>query len=298
MSGVPRTHTACAAGDGSPRAPVSVVILTLNEEQNIAACLGSCAWCDDVHVLDSGSTDRTGAIAGELGAGVHVHPFESFGKQRNWAIDHIPLKHDWVFHLDADERFTPELVREIDGVLRGEPELSGFYVPSKLMFMGRWLRRAGGFPTYQMRLFHRARTRFIDYGHGQREEPGKAIGTLRQPYLHYSFSKGLADWIDKHNRYSTQEAREIVRILGERGGEGKGPGPFGSAVQRRRWLKERVYPRLPARWVLRFCWLYFVKLGFLDGRAGLRFCQLYAAYELFIGLKVRECEHRARGGTT
>src|SRR5690349_22231261 len=99
---------------GGPRGdpPVSVVVLTVNEEVNIADCLRSCAWSDDVHVVDSGSTDRTCGIAREMGATVHVHPFESFGLQRNWAIDHIRHKHDWVFHLDADERFTPELVAE------------------------------------------------------------------------------------------------------------------------------------------------------------------------------------------
>lgn len=298
MSRIPPTHTPCTPGDGSPSPPVSVVILTLNEEPNIRACLDSCAWCDDVHVLDSGSTDRTQHLARELGAAVHVNPFESFGKQRNWALDHIPLKHEWVFHLDADERFTPQLLREIDETLRAAPGLSGYYVPNKLMFMGRWLRRAGGYPTYQMRLFHKARMRFVDYGHGQREEPGRPIGTLHQPYIHYSFSKGLADWIDKHNRYSTLEAREIVRILCEPQSDAEPPRLLGSAVQRRRWLKQRLYPRLPARWLLRFCWLYILKLGFLDGRAGLRFCQLYAAYELLIGLKVIEVQHRAKGGTT
>lgn len=298
MIRAPRTQTPCVPGDGSPTPPVSIVILTLNEARNIGACLDSCAWSGDVHVLDSGSTDHTQDIALERGAGVHTHPFESFGKQRNWAIDHIPLKHDWVFHLDADERFTPELVREIDEALRSDPQFSGYYVPSKLMFMGKWLRRAAGYPTYQMRLFHKHRTRFIDYGHGQREEPGKPIGTLHKPYLHYSFSKGLSDWIEKHNRYSTQEASEISRILGASPESAEKPTPFGSPVQRRRWLKQRLYPRLPARWLLRFCWLYFLKLGFLDGKAGLQFCQLYAAYELFIGLKVRESAHHAEGGTT
>src|SRR5687767_15041601 len=97
--------------------PVSVIILTLNEEANIRDCLASCAWCDDVSVLDSGSTDRTRDVAKELGAAVYSNRFESFGRQRNWAIDNIPAKHDWIFHLDADERFTPRLEDEIQRVL-------------------------------------------------------------------------------------------------------------------------------------------------------------------------------------
>src|SRR5947208_4581180 len=189
--------------------PVSVVILTYNEEPNIADCLRSCAWSDDVHVVDSGSTDGTCEIARAMGARVHVHPFTSFGEQRNWAIDHVPHRHDWVFHLDADERFTPELVAEMRRVLARGPREAGFYVPHKMMFMGRWLRRAeGGYPIYQMRLFHRGRMRFRDYGHGQREHTSGKVGLLGKPYLHYNFSKGLEDWIDKNNGYSPPEARE------------------------------------------------------------------------------------------
>lgn len=146
-----------------------MVILTLNEEINVADCIRSLAGCDDVHVLDSGSTDRTREIAAGLGAGVHVNRFESFGKQRNWAIDHIPLRHDWVLHLDADERLTPEGLAELRQVVASAPPHAGWYLPSKLVFMGRWLKRAGGYPTYQMRFFHKGRMRFMDYGHGQRE---------------------------------------------------------------------------------------------------------------------------------
>ena len=143
-----------------PRPAVSVVVLTLNEEINIEECLASCAFSDDVHVLDSGSTDRTCEIARRAGATVHVHPFESHGKQHNWATDNIDMKHDWVFHLDADERFTPEIIEEMRQLLERDPAEAGFHVPNKLMFMGRWLKRSGGYPTYQMRLFHKGRMRF------------------------------------------------------------------------------------------------------------------------------------------
>src|SRR5688572_16403049 len=219
--------------------PVSVVILTYNEETNIADCLRSCAWCDDVHVVDSGSTDRTCEIAREMGAHVHIHPFKSFGDQRNWAIDSIDHKHDWVFHLDADERFTPELVGEMRQVLADHPGDAGFYVPHKLMFMGRWLRYAeGGYPIYQMRLFHKARMRFHDYGHGQREATTGRVGMLHRPYLHFNFSKGLDDWIDKHNRYSALEAAEAFALLSGKATDAHSA--FGNAVERRRFFKARI----------------------------------------------------------
>ncbi len=267
---------------GNP--PVSVLILTLNEEINIGDCIASCAWCDDIHVLDSGSEDRTAEIARGLGAAVHVHPFESFGKQRNWAIDNIALKHDWVFHLDADERFTPELVEEIRSLLAGDPKDSGFHCPSKMMFMGRWLKRAGGYPTYQMRLFHRARMRFKDYGHGQREATDAPLRRLKQPYLHYSFSKGLYDWLDKHNRYSSLEALQVVSGSGGRIPLRK----IFSAdpVDRRRAWKEVGY-RIPFRPFIRWFVTLFVLGGLFEGRAAWTYAQLLAVYERMITVKLR-----------
>ena len=284
MSRVPRTHEQVRPGDGTPTPPVSVVVLTLNEEINIRECLESCDWCDDVHVLDSGSTDSTQDIARDMGAEVHTNPFESFGKQRNWAIDNIPLKHEWVFHLDADERFTPALIREIEALLGKDPQTSGYFVPHKLMFMDRWLKRAGGYPNYQMRLFHKNRIRFIDHGHGQREEPGKPIGTLVQPYLHFLFSKGLYDWFEKHNRYSSLEALQAINDQSQ---------PVrlknlisGPRIERRREWKLLVN-RLPARPFLRWFVTMFIQLGVLEGRAGWTYASLLAQYERMTVLKLR-----------
>jgi acetyltransferase-like isoleucine patch superfamily enzyme len=292
----PSPTTAPAASPRSAwagrRPPVSVVILTLNEEANIAECIASCAWCDDVHVLDSGSEDRTREIAESMGATVHTHAFESFGKQRNWAIDNIPLRHDWVFHLDADERFTPELVAEMEMLLRDNPPDEGFHCPSRLMFMGRWLKRAGAYPTYQMRLFHKGRLRFKDYGHGQREDTEQRLRRLKQPYLHYNFSKGLYDWVDKHNRYSTLEALQIVNASGQQLSLGK---VFSNdPVERRRAWKELGY-RAPLRPAIRWFVTLFVQGGILEGRAGWTYAQLLATYERMITLKLRLLRRELKG---
>lgn len=274
------------------RLPVTVIILTRDEEANIADCIATCtSWSDDVHVLDSGSTDRTCQIARSLGAQVHINAFTSFGQQRNWAIDHIAHKYDWVFHLDADERFTPQLVREIRDVLSRNPKYAGYYVPYKMMFMGRWLKRAGQYPVYQMRFFHRGRMRFRDYGHGQRELTTGRIGRLRQPYLHFNFSKGIADWLEKHNRYSTLEARQIY--LREHAEPGRQPSIFGDAVERRRYFKAKIYPKIPGKYLWRFLWMYVWKRGFLDGFPGLYYCLLNSTYELLTVLKVQEMERIA-----
>jgi len=278
-----------------PSPPVSIVILTLNEQENIDECLASCAWSDDVHVLDSGSTDETRAIAERRGAGVHVNPFESFGKQRNWAIDNISMRYEWIFHLDADERFTRELVEEIDALLRRDPREAGFYVPSKLMFMGRWLKRSGAYPAYQMRLFHAERMRFTDYGHGQREQTEGEIGRLRSGYLHYNFSKGLEEWFDKHNRYSTQEAEQAMREAGLPLGRALAGVFSRDPLARRRAVKSIGY-RLPGRSLLWIFYLLVLRLGVLDGPAGWNYARLRAVYESMIAAKLAalQAERRLR----
>jgi acetyltransferase-like isoleucine patch superfamily enzyme/glycosyltransferase involved in cell wall biosynthesis len=278
---------------GPRTVPVSVVILTLNEEVNIGECLRSCAWCDDVHVVDSGSTDRTVEIAKAMGAKVYYHPFESFGKQRNWAIENCPTKHEWIFHLDADERFTPELVSAMRDLIASDPPHAGFHVPSKFMFMGTWLKRTATYPTYQMRLFHKGRMRFRDWGHGQREETQGTVGTLDVPYLHYALSKGIAEWFERHNRYSTLEAIEAARRLKE-------PMRWGDLflrdrVRRRRALKELLY-RMPGRAFLRYLATLFVLGAILEGKAGRTYARMLYIYEQMITQKLRLIRERERRG--
>lgn len=289
---MPQPYHPIQRGYTGPKPPVSVVILTLNEEINIRGCLDSCTWADDVHVLDSGSVDSTVGVAAEMGAATHYNPFATFGAQRNWAIDHIPLRHDWVFHLDADERFTPSLVVEMDGLIRASPAQAGFYVANQMLFMGAWIKRASGYPAYQMRLFHKSRMRFADHGHGQRESTAGSLGTLREPYLHHNFSKGLDDWFDRHNRYSRREVEQMIAEETGRSGTSAGGLFSGDAVVRRRALKSLAH-RLPFRPHLRWLHTVLVKGAWLDGRAGLTYASLLAVYERMIDLKLKE--RRAQG---
>ncbi|MDX2132159.1 MAG: glycosyltransferase [Planctomycetota bacterium] len=286
----PASSVAPEEGWGSLTAPVSVVILTLNEEVNIADCLRSCAWCDDVHVVDSGSTDRTVEIARAMGAKVYHNPFESFGKQRNWAIEHCPCTHEWIFHLDADERFTPALVGAMRELLAREPATAGYHIPQKFMFMGKWLKRAAVYPTYQMRLFHKTRMRFCDWGHGQREMTEGEVGVLNVPYLHYGLSKGLSEWIDRHNRYSTAEAIEAAKLLGEKANWrdvfSKDP------IRRRRAYKEVSY-RLPFRASIRHIVTLWVLGAAFEGKPGRTYAQLLNLYERMITLKLRLIREKA-----
>ncbi|GJQ29074.1 MAG: hypothetical protein HBSAPP03_09580 [Phycisphaerae bacterium] len=270
---------------------MTVVILTLNEEVNIAECLRSCAWCDDVHVVDSGSTDRTVEIARAMGAKVYYNPFESFGKQRNWAIEHCPAAHRWVFHLDADERFTPELVKAMRDLIASDPPEAGYHIPQKFMFMGKWLKRAAVYPTYQMRLFHLDRMRFCDWGHGQRELTQGRVGVLNEPYLHYGLSKGLSEWMDRHNRYSTAEAIEAAKLLREKAAWkdvfSRDP------IKRRRAYKEVSY-RLPFRAAIRHFVTLFILGAAFEGKPGRTYAQLLNLYERMITLKLRLIRQREK----
>lgn len=266
--------------DGSCRAKVAVtiVVLTQDEESNLPSCLRSVlAISDDCHVLDSGSSDRTIEIARAMGATVHFNPFTGFGDQRNWAIDHIPHRYDWVLHLDADERLTDEFVIELAEIIRSMPDTAGFFVPNKLMFGKKWLKYSSGYPIYQVRLFHRQRLRFENRGHGQAEVTTGKIGRMQQPYLHYAFSKGLENWFVKHAKYAKAEAlaakAERTSILSEMKSLF-----FGPQIERRRALK-RISWRLPCRGFLRQFELLILRRGLLDGRSGLIYAKMIAAYE-------------------
>ncbi|WP_103028987.1 glycosyltransferase family 2 protein [Salinibacter altiplanensis] len=230
---------------------ISVLILTLNEEENIGACLDSVAWSDDVLVLDSGSEDRTVDIARQHDARVMHRDFDTFAGQRNYGLEEGNLRHNWVLDLDADERVTPSLREEIETVVRNTDK-TAFRVPSKLMFRDTWLKYSGMYPTYQVRLGRRDTLRFDQVGHGQRGAlPRKDIGTLDEPLLHYAFSKGISDWIERHNRHLTDEARQIVENDPER--IAWKDLLEGDTQSRRRALKDLSY-RLP----LRPLWRFFV----------------------------------------
>jgi glycosyltransferase involved in cell wall biosynthesis len=260
-----------------------VIILTLNEEANIADCLDSVAAFDDVHVLDSGSEDRTAAIAKSKGIAVHVNPFRGFGQQRNWAIAHIPTRYDWQFHLDADERMTEELAAELAAVVRAVSEHGGYHVPSKLMFVGRWLKRAGQYPGYQVRFFHKARLAFMDHGHGQREQSAHPIGYLKNPVIHHAFSKGIDAWFVKHVQYARREAEQALQA----GAPGTNESLLSrDATARRRALK-RLATRLPGRYFLRLGYMLFIRGAILDGWAGVTYAHMLATYEGMIEVYLR-----------
>ena len=252
----------------------SVVILTLNEERSLPRCLASVRECDDIVVLDSGSTDGTVEIARAAGARVYARRFDDFAGQRNYAQREIPFRHQWVFHLDADEQMTPELMAEC--ATQTGSELDGFMVAPKMLFQGRWIPHCTDYPAYQARFVRAPQFEFVQVGHGQREAPHMKLGHLRSNYLHDLSAGGEEEWLAKHRRYARAEAAAHLRAPAESMAE---LFEF-NRLRRRRALKRLSYS-LPCRPTLRFLYQYVLKGGFLDGRPGLRYCQLLAHYERF-----------------
>lgn len=261
---------------------ISTLILTLNEEANLPACLAALSWCNDIVVLDSGSTDRTVDVAKALGARVLERPFDNFAGQRNWGLVNANLHNDWVLHLDADEVVTAAFA---DALARLEPQrgLDAYQVPSKTIFFGKWIRHAGMWPCYQVRLGRRDVLRFVEVGHGQREDlPEDRIGVFSEPYLHFSFSRGLTDWLRRHLRYAEKEVEQMRR---SRDSAESRRGRGGGITASRRRAKEFVeFLPLTLRPFLRFAYIYFFRLGFLDGKRGFAYAFMLAVYEGMIAV--------------
>ena len=267
---------------------LSVYILTYNEELDIAQTIESAleVGCDDIIVVDSYSSDRTVEIASSYPVRVVQHPFESHGQQRTWMLTNVVTKYEWVYLLEADERLTPELFAECQQAIESKQAI-GYYVAERVMFMDKWIRYSTQYPRYQMRLLQKGHVWFTDYGHTEREVCNGSVGFLKETYPHYTCSKGLSRWIEKHNRYSSDEAIETERQL-EKGSVNWRNLLWGaSEVKRRRALKD-LSLRLPFRPMLRWLYMYFGLGGILDGRAGFTWCTLQAFYEYLILLKVEE----------
>ncbi|HEY6008459.1 MAG TPA: glycosyltransferase family 2 protein [Geobacteraceae bacterium] len=275
---------------------VSVLIPTLNEVRNIAACLESVRWADEVVVVDSGSRDGTVERARELGA--RVVPFDWKGrlpKKKNWALANVAWRNDWVLVLDADERVTPELAEEVQSELQ-RPRADGYFINRRFVFLGKWIRHCGYYPSWNMRLFRHRLGRYEsvevgDAGSGDNEVHEHVVlngrcAHLKNDLLHFAYPD-IYTWVEKHNRYSNWEARVELAGAGERERR------IGARLTWRRRLRAWSR-RLPFRPTLRFWYSYVWQRGFLDGRAGLTFCRLLAAYEMLIVYKAREGGRREK----
>jgi len=268
---------------------ISVLILTLDEEINIADCLGTLRWCDDIVILDSYSSDATAKIAASMGARIVQREFDSYAGQRNFGLQHVDYKHSWVLMLDADERVPDDLRAEmIEAVEQAPTEVSMFRLRRRDHLFGRWIKHSSGYPTWFGRLARVGQVRVVRAINEEFLTSGQTRA-LRGHIDHYSFNKGFSAWLAKHDRYSSMEAelllQDAIRAPGVAALFARDP------VLRRKAMKRFVYT-LPGRPLLIFLALYIVKGGFLDGRGGLTFSLLRSWYEYMIDCKLHELRRR------
>jgi len=276
---------------------VSVLIPTLNERRNIADCLASVRWAPEVVLVDSGSRDGTVEVAEAQGARVVQFQWNGqFPKKKNWALEQVHWKNEWVLILDADERITPELAAEIQAEV-ANPRADGYFINRRFMFLGKWIRHCGYYPSWNLRLFRHKLGRYEklhagDTGSGDNEVHEHVVlrGTtarLKHDMLHFAYPD-IYTWVEKHNRYSNWEAR--IEAQGTALGDGNAG--IGSHLEHRRALR-RWSRRLPFRPTLRFLYSYVLKCGFLDGYEGFIFCRLLATYEMLSVYKAFELRKKA-----
>lgn len=265
---------------------ISVLILTRNEQQDLPACLASVAWSDDVHVFDSFSADGTVEIARAAGAQVHQRSFDDYAQHRTAALREVPFKHPWLFLLDADERPSPPLAAEmLEAVRSSRPSMTGFRLRRRDFLFGTWLKHAQISPFY-IRLVRHDSAHYTRAINEILEVKGE-IGELFAPLDHYPFSKGIAQWMDKHNSYSTMEAQLIYRQQGLRNPSWK-TALFDRDFHQRRLHQKAIFYRLPFRPILKFLYMTLIRGAILDGRAGLTYAALQSIYEYLIVLKTDE----------
>lgn len=271
------------------------MIFTLNEETHLRACLGSLGWCDDVIVVDSFSTDRTEAVARQLGARFFQNAFGGFGTQRNWALEHTAPKHEWILVLDADERVPPELAEELRRVASGPLEgVGAFRVRRRFHMWGRWLRHSSLYPNWVVRLVHRDRVRYVNRGHAETQEVRGEVRELGHDLIDENL-KGIDEWFARQNRYARYEAEHEMDE--ERRARARWRDLASADPLRRRAALKRLAWRMPARPLVYFLYSYVVRLGFLDGRDGLTFAMMKATYQAMIVAKKYDLERGGRADT-
>lgn len=272
--------------------PVSVIIPVRQEAGNLPRCLDSVKWADEIFVVDSHSTDATAEIAESRGAKVVQFDFNgTWPKKKNWALENLPFRNDWVFILDADEALPPAAEREFARAIAEAGEVAGYWINRRFMFMGKWLRHSY-YPNWNLRLFRHSLGRYekltdADTQSGDNEVHEHVIvngptGRLECEMDHYAFPS-VEVFVEKHNRYSNWEAR----VTAERKLSGTDSRISSSTVGRRRKLK-LLSQSLPFRPLLRFLYVYVWQKGFLDGREGYYFARLHGFYEFLSVAKTYE----------
>jgi glycosyltransferase involved in cell wall biosynthesis len=289
-----------AVTDRFTKTPVSVIVPVKNEAENLARCLPALAWADEIFVVDSQSSDDTAQVAEAFDAKlVQFHFNGSYPKKKNWSLDNLPFRNEWVLIIDADEVVVPELATEIDRRIRDD-EADGFYLNSRYFFLGRHIRHCGYASCWNLRLFKHRLGRYEkipdrtggragdNEAHEHVEIEGRILRLVHE--LEHHAYPTVAIWVEKHNRYAIWEAALADKLIRE-----PIPQTIGRVQRFKRRLKKIAW-RLPMRPLFRFVYAYVLRLGFLDGKPGLYFCVLLAFYD-FLAIANRFEQQIARNPT-
>jgi glycosyltransferase involved in cell wall biosynthesis len=266
---------------------ISVLILTLDEEYVLEECLRSVSWSDDVHVFDSGSRDATPEIASKHGASFSNRDFDGYASQRNAALSKCPFKHEWILILDADERIPAGGHDRLMSLIRQAPsDVAAFRLRRRDYMEGRWLKHAQISPWY-IRLLRKGRGTY----HREVNEVLEVDGRVAETDFHFDhhpFAKGVGHWMQRHIRYARMEAD---RLLEERRTSPRfslSKAILSRDFNERRFHQKGLYYRLPFRPLLKWIYMMFWRMSFLDGRQGVTYAWLQTFYEYLIVLNVRE----------
>lgn len=243
-------------------------------------------------MLDSESSDNTVEIAIRFGARVTTRRFDNWASHQNWALSHLPFKYSWVFYLDADERVSSELATNIREVVSTDCSLVAFRIERRDFYLARWLKHVQA-TRYYLRLFRPDKMRYERLVNPV-SLPGGPVGSIPGYLDHFPFSKGLQHWFERHNSYSTFEAKQICQNRVNNTKFSLKRAFFSKDFHERRFHQKELFYRMPARPLLKFVILYFAKRGFLDGQAGLTYALLQSYYELMIVLKCEELSKEVR----
>lgn len=281
---------ASAAKTAAP--PITAMIFTLNEEQNLPRCLDSLRWCDDVIVVDSFSTDRTEQICQERGARFFQNRFEGFGTQRNWAVDHTSPRHDWILVLDADERVPDDLVAEMSARLASaDPAIAAYRLKRRFHLWGHWLQHSSLYPTWVVRLIHKDRVRYVNRGHAETQEVDGDVAELDADLIDEN-AKGILEWFERQTRYARKDAEFELS-------EENRPFHLGDVLSPdplvRRAALKRLARRAPGRAPVYFAYSYLLRGGFRDGEDGLVFCTMRALYQQMVNIHKYDLKKRREG---
>jgi glycosyltransferase involved in cell wall biosynthesis len=273
---------------------LSVLILTKNEQVNIAECLKSVAFSNDVVVYDSFSNDRTLEIAKQFpNVTVVQRKFDNWATHQNWGVRNIPFKNPWVLYVDADERVPQDLAEELQRLASADSPFSAYRVRRKDYFMGTWLKRSQLYPTWIVRFFKPEKISYERLVNPIAVVDGQT-GELDGHLIHFPFSKGLLPWFERHNSYSSFEAVELRKPGTERPSLRE---LFTNDANDRRNALKRLFYSMPMRSAIRFFYLTLVRLGVLEGRAGMRYSAMISMYEYWISIKMKERLHQWRART-